>query len=98
MEKSKVTFSGKSEGRKEDSSEDTHTLAQAASNSTNMEMEQAELPTAPRSYTLPNDNTTPGNSVTSNHLTANNYLRNEKVSPLNPVPQSRKLNLNFKKA
>lgn len=43
--KLKVTYSGFSNGRKEDSSEDRHTLAQATSNSTDIEAEQAELPT-----------------------------------------------------
>nr|POE57906.1 hypothetical protein CFP56_52955 [Quercus suber] len=77
--KSKVTFSGRPEGRKEDSSDGRHNLAQAASNSTDMESEQVELPTTPRSYTLPNDNTVPGNSDTSNHLTADKQLKNGKV-------------------
>lgn len=43
--KLKVTYSGFSNGRKEDSSEDRHTLAQATSNSTDIEAKQAELPT-----------------------------------------------------
>ena len=63
-----------------------------------MESEQAELPTTPRSYTLPNDNTASRNSDTSNHLTADNQLRNGKISPLNPKPQSRKFQFEFLKS
>ena len=63
-----------------------------------MESEQAELPTTPRSYTLPNDNTASRNSDTSNHLTADNQLRNGKISPLNPKPQSRKFQFEFQKS
>ena len=97
-EKSKVTFNGRPKRRKEDCSNDKHNLAKATSNSTNMESEQAELPTTPRSYTLPNNNTASGNSDMSNHLTANNQLRNKKVSPLNPKPQSKKFQFEIQKS
>ena len=63
-----------------------------------MESEQVELPTTPRSYTLPNDNTASRNSDTSNHLTADNQLRNGKISPLNPKSQSRKFQFEFQKS
>lgn len=70
-EKQKAFTCGGSDERKEGGSDNRQILAQEVFNSIDMEAEQAEFPTTPRSHTHPN-NTTLGDMDTSANRTAKN--------------------------